>query len=129
PVYNYLTLVRTPRSPHGGGMCRSVRAVGASTLLVVLALCVDARSQDKKPEAAPTPAGQQDRIDIGPLLDSWYKVFQGAEAVGYVHEVLQRAPVGNPWRYQYDSDAESELQLPDPKDPKKIGAHTESLRI
>jgi len=115
-------------------MCRSVRSVGASTLLALLALCVDARSQDKKPEekkpeAVPVAAGQQDRIDIGAVLDSWYKVLQGPEAVGYVHEVLQRAQAGNPWRYRYDADSEIELMLPDPKDAKKTQAHTESLRI
>lgn len=112
-------------------MCRSVRAVGASTLLVVLAFCLDARSQDKKPEpVSAAPAGQQqDRIDIGPILDSWYKVLQAGESVGYVHEVLQRAQAGNPWRYRYDADAESELMLPDAKDSKKNQAHTYSLRI
>lgn len=114
-------------------MCRSVRAVGASTLLVILVLALDARSQEKKPEPVSAPAApagqQQDRIDIGPVLDSWYKVMQGPEAVGYVHEVLQRAQAGNPWRYRYDADSEVELMLPDPKDSKKQQAHTESLRI
>jgi hypothetical protein len=110
-------------------MRRSVPAVAASTLLALLAFCSEGRSQDKKPEAAPVAAGQQDRIDIGATLDSWYKILQGAETVGYVHEVLQRAQAGNPWRYRYDADAEVELMLPDPKDFKKMAAHTESLRI
>jgi hypothetical protein len=147
-------------------MRRSVREVGASALLLVLALCVDVRSQDKKPEpekkpeaikqdpgkpdaakpdaakpdaakpdaakpdsATPVPGAQQDRIDIGTSLDSWYKVLQGPDAVGYVHEVLLRAQAGNPWRYRYDADSEVELMLPDPKDAKKRQAHTESLRI
>jgi hypothetical protein len=112
-------------------MCRSVRTVVASTLLAVLVLFVDASSQDKKPEPAPVAAGQpqQDRIDIGPLLDSWYKVVQGSEAVGFVHEVLQRAQPGNPWRYQYTSDEELELMLPDAKDARKQAAHTTSRRI
>ena len=62
-------------------MCRSVRSVGASTLLALLALCVDARSQDKKPEekkpeAVPVAAGQQDRIDIGAVLDSCHALAQ-----------------------------------------------------
>lgn len=109
-------------------MCRSVRTVVAWTLLAVLVLFVDARSQDKKPEATPV-AAQQDRIDIGPLLDSWYKVVQGGEAVGYVHEVLQRAQPGNPWRYQYVSDEELEIMLPDPKDARRQAAHTTSRRI
>ena len=66
--------------------------------------------QDKKPEAAP-PGGQdkkpesssatlQERIDIGATLDSWYKVMQGNDAIGYFHEVLQRAQSGQPWRYR-----------------------------
>jgi len=133
-------------------MCRSVRTVGASTLFVLFALCVEARPQDKKPEAAPPAAApqdkkqdpaaekkpdptpvaataQQERIDIGATLDSWYKVFQGNEAVGYFHEVLQRAQAGQPWRYRYDSDAEIELMIPDPKDPRKSTSLTESLRI
>lgn len=111
-------------------MCRSGREVGASVLLLVLGLCVDAHPQDKKSEPVPVSGGQQqDRIDLGPILDSWYKVFQGAEAVGYVHEVLQRAQAGNPWRYSYHSDSEIELMLPDPKDPKKGIPLNESQRI
>jgi hypothetical protein len=110
-------------------MRRSVRAVGVSTLLALLAFCAEVRSQDKKPDATPVSAGQQDRIDIGATLDSWYKILQGNEAVGYVHEVLQRAQAGNPWRYRYDADAEVELMIPDAKDSKKMSAHTESLRI
>ena len=131
-------------------MCRSVRTVGASTLFVLFAFVVEARSQDKKPEtppaapqekkqdpapekkADPTPVAataQQERIDIGNNLDSWYKVFQGNEAVGYYHEVLQRAQAGQPWRYRYDSDAEIELMIPDPKDARKSTSLTESVRI
>jgi hypothetical protein len=107
-------------------MRRSGRAVVASALLTALVLCLDARSQDKKPDAG---AAQQDRIDIGPILDSWYKVTQGPEAAGWVHEVLQRAVAGNPWRYQYHADAEVELIVTDPKDAKKASAHTDSLQI
>ena len=132
-------------------MCRSVRTVGASTLFVLFALCVEARPQDKKPGTPPPaapqekkqdPAGekkpdavpvaapqQQERIDIGNNLDSWYKVFQGNEAVGYYHEVLQRAQAGQPWRYRYDSDAEVEMMVPDAKDPRKTTSLTESVRI
>src|ERR1043165_2485558 len=130
-------------------MRRSVE-VGASALLLVLALSLNVRSQDKKaepekkpdpaaadkkpeqekkPEAAPGTAVQQDRIDIGVNLDSWYKIIQGADGVGYVHEVLQRAQAGNPWRYRYDADSEVELLTPDPKDTRKNQTHTESMRI
>ena len=129
-------------------MRRSVRTVGASTLFVLFALCVDARSQDKKPEPAKTPAPaaapqdkkpestpvaatpqQVERIDIGTILDSWYKVLQGNDAVGYYHEILQRAQSGQPWRYRYDSDAETEIMVPDAKDSRKQVAFNESLRI
>ncbi|RPH36779.1 MAG: hypothetical protein EHM91_15685, partial [Planctomycetota bacterium] len=90
----------------------------------------DAKPQDKKPEATPVAAGQQtDRIDIGSLLDSWYKVLQANEAVGYVHEVLQRAQPGNPWRYQYNADHEVELLVVDAEDSKKNNTMTQSLRI
>jgi hypothetical protein len=87
-------------------------------------------TQEKKQEPAPVVANpQQDRIDIGATLDSWYKIFQGNDAVGYYHEVLQRAQPGQPWRYRYDSDAEIEQMVPDPKDARKQISLTESLRI
>lgn len=111
-------------------MCRSVRAVAFLTSLLALSLGFDARSQDKKPDAA---APQQDKIDIGATLDSWYKVTQivgpQAESAGWVHELLQRAPAGNPWRFQYHANSEIELVVPDPKDAKKSSVHTQSLRI
>src|SRR5262249_35840784 len=87
----------------------------------------EAAGQEKKAEAAPSQ--QQERIDIGTTLDSWYKVFQGNEAIGYFHEVLQRAQAGQPWRYRYDSDAEIEVMIPDPKDSRKQISMTDSLRI
>jgi hypothetical protein len=90
----------------------------------------DKKTDEKKPEATPVAAGQQtDRIDIGLLLDSWYKVLQGQESVGYVHEVLQRAQAGNPWRYQYVADHEVELLIVDSSDSKKNNTATQSLRI
>ncbi len=134
-------------------MCRARWVVRTLSLLVALVLCVDARSQDKKADPAkpapappekkqdpapapaekkpePAPATQQqERIDLGPVLDSWYKVYQKDAPAGYVHEVLQRAPAGNPWRYRYDSDSEIELLIPDEKDSKKTTAHTESMRV
>src|SRR6185436_4179065 len=72
---------------------------------------------------------QQERIDIGATLDSWYKVMQGNDSIGYYHEILQRAQSGQPWRYRYDSDAEVETMIPDPKDSRKQIALTQSLRI
>ena len=126
-------------------MRRSVRMVVASTLIASLAISVDSRAQDKKPEAAPakpaapapqgTPAApaapqqQQDRIDIGNSLDSWYKIYQKEGVVGFAHETLNRARAGNPYRYTYFSDSELELMGPDPKDPKKEIAHNESVHV
>src|SRR5579862_250348 len=115
-------------------MRRSVRVLVASTLIAAFALSLDGAAQDKKPEAPPpapgaVPAGQQDKIDIGATLDSWYKVFQKDQVVGYAHEYLRRAPPGNAYRYTYTADSEMELMVPDPKDPKKEIARTESLRI
>ena len=78
---------------------------------------------------APAPAGQQDKIDIGPVLDSWYKVFQGSQVAGYSHEILTRARPGNLYRYTYAADSEIELMVPDPKDAKKQIIRTESSRI
>src|SRR5690242_15898569 len=125
-------------------MRRSVRMVVASTLIVLLAISVDSRAQDKKPEAPPakpaapgapatpaapaapgpqaapaTPAApqqQQDRIDIGNSLDSWYKIYQKEGVVGFAHETLNRARAGNPYRYTYFADSELELMGPDAKD-------------
>src|SRR5579862_3771140 len=115
-------------------MRRSVRVLVASTLIAAFALSLDGAAQDKKPEAPPpapgaVPAGQQDKIDIGATLDSWYKVFQKDQVVGYAHEYLRRAPPGNAYRYTYTADSEMELMVPDQKDPKKEIARTESLRI
>src|SRR5436190_3292784 len=80
-------------------------------------------------QTAPTPVGQQqDKIDIGNTLDSWYKIFQKDQVVGYAHEILTRARGGS-FRYSYASDSEVELMVPDPKDLKKEIQTTESTRI
>ena len=68
-------------------MRREVRMLVASTLIAALALSLDSQAQEKKPAPAPTAPGapaapvaapqqQQDRLDIGNTLDSWYKVYQ-----------------------------------------------------
>lgn len=139
-------------------MRRSVRVLAASTLIAAVAFSVESSAQDKKPDTpppppaaapaapgtpapaqgtpapaqgtpAPAPSGQQDKIDIGGVLDSWYKIYQGSQVAGYSHEVLTRARPGNPFRYTYASDSEVELTVPDPKDPKKTTTRTESSRI
>jgi hypothetical protein len=128
-------------------MRRSVRVLAASTLIAAVTFSIETSAQDKKPETppappaaapapapaqgtpAPAPSGQQDKIDIGGVLDSWYKIYQGNQVAGYAHEVLTRARPGNPFRYTYAADSEVELQVPDPKDPKKTITRTESSRI
>lgn len=129
-------------------MRRDVRLLVASTLLAAFVFSFNGFAQDKKPEAAPagaapqaapdkpaTPAApaagsqQQDRIDIGNVLDSWYKIYQKDGVVGYAHEYLARARQGNPYRYSYTADSEMELMVPDPKDAKKQIQRTESVTI
>ncbi len=124
-------------------MRRSVRVLVASTLIAALTLCLDSQAQDKTPAPAPgapaTPAApaapvaapqqQQDRIDIGNSLDSWYKIYQKDMVVGFAHEILTRAKIGNPYRYTYNSDSEVELMGPDPKDPKKEATRAESVHV
>lgn len=125
-------------------MRRDVRMLVASTLIGALAFSLNGTAQEKKPEApapapAPAPAGQaaptpapvsqqQDKIDIGNTLDSWYKIYQKEQVVGYAHEILTRARGGS-FRYSYAADSEVELMIPDPKDPKKEIQYTESVRI
>jgi hypothetical protein len=124
-------------------MRRSVRVLVASTLIAALTLSLDSQAQDKKPAPVPgTPAApatpatpvaaptqQQDRIDIGNALDSWYRIYQKDMVVGFSHEILTRARPGNPYRYSYNADSEMELMAPDPKDPKKEIAHVESVHV
>jgi len=115
-------------------MRREVRVLVASTLIAASAFSLDGAAQDKKPDPPPAPGGapvgqQQDKIDIGPLLDTWYKVYQKDQVVGYAHEVLTRARPGSQFRYGYASDSEVELMVPDPKDLKKTISRTESTRI
>ncbi len=132
-------------------MRREVRMLVASTLIAALTLSLDSQAQDKPPTPAPgtpaapstpgaapgaapaTPVGapqqQQDRIDIGNSLDSWYKIYQKDGVVGFAHEILTRARAGNPYRYTYNADSEVELMGPDPKDPKKSVIRTELVHI
>jgi hypothetical protein len=111
-------------------MRRMGKAIGASAVLLLLAL--PGLSQDRKPEPAPTPAPtpapapagaqQQDKIEIPKeALDSWYKVVQTVsgtagspeeKAVGYMHEVLVRTAGNSTHRYQYDLTGEQDVVLP-----------------
>ncbi len=85
-------------------------------------------AQDPK-KTAEAPVVQQDRVDISGLLDSWYQIRQGDSHVGYVHEVLDRAPATSAWRYNYSVEAEVELFVPDPKDARRELPSVESHRI
>ncbi|HXX93800.1 MAG TPA: hypothetical protein VEN81_09210 [Planctomycetota bacterium] len=94
----------------------------------MFALCgPSGQAQDKKAE----PASQQDRVEFAGALDSWYKITLGGDSnhVGYAHVVLDRVASGGPWRYTFTVDSETEIMLPDPKDPEKQIPSVESLRI
>jgi hypothetical protein len=96
-------------------------------MIAALALSMNGAAQEKKSDMP--AAGQQDKIDIGGTLDSWYKILQKDQLVGYAHEYLRRAPAGGNYRYSYTADAEVELVVPDAKDPKKEAIRTESTRV
>jgi len=83
---------------------------------------------EKKPDA-PAVGVQQDRLDIAGTLDSWYRVEFQNQPVGFVHEVLSRAQAGNPWRFNYDVDAEIELVVRDPKEPGKDTPSIQASRV
>src|SRR6185436_4036460 len=51
----------------------------------------------------------QDRIDLNPPMDTWYKVVQGSRQVGYVRETWRRVP--SRWRYEYGYEGEFELTI------------------
>ena len=51
----------------------------------------------------------QERIDLNPPLETWYKVVQGSRQVGYFHETWRRSP--SRWRYEYGFEGEFELPL------------------
>jgi len=51
----------------------------------------------------------QDRIDLNPPIDTWYKVIQGSRQVGYFHETWRRSP--SRWRYEYGYEGEFELTI------------------
>ena len=62
----------------------------------------------------------QDRADLNPPMDSWYKVVQGSRQVGYFHERWRRLPAR--WRYEYGYEGEFELTI-------KGKAHAEDLNV
>src|SRR5437762_224251 len=148
PVYNYLAIDLTPRSSHGGGMRRSAWTSVALLAMALLGLGMQAPpaqdkkaepaqekkadpAQEKKPDQAVPAAADQDKVDFGGTLDSWYKITLGTESthVGHMHVVLAHAATGGPWRYTFDVDSETEIMLPDPMEPDKQKPSVESLRI
>src|SRR5688572_11170146 len=51
----------------------------------------------------------QDRADLHPPMDTWYKVVQGSHQVGYYHESFKRST--GRWRFEYGYEGEFELLL------------------
>lgn len=62
----------------------------------------------------------QDRIDLNPPMDTWYKVVQGSRQVGYFRETWQRSPTR--WRYEYGYEGEFELTI-------RGKAHAEDVNV
>ncbi|HLF93681.1 MAG TPA: hypothetical protein VJB14_09465 [Planctomycetota bacterium] len=116
-------------------MRRTVLGLGASVALGLIGLGMQAQPvQEKKPEtappsAAPPSAAPQEKAEFTGILDSWYKIIHLDKDVGHMRVVLDRVASGGNWRYTYTVDAETELMLPDPKDPGKQVPSVESLRI
>lgn len=114
-------------------MRRSGLAVGASA--VFLAWSLSGLAQDRKTEPAAAPAGQQDKIEVTDILDSWYKVVQAApgsteeKSVGFVHELLTRMPAGSSWRFQYDFTGETDQTMAAEGKPDKQTIETHAVRI
>lgn len=113
-------------------MRRTGHGIGASALLVALALAGTAQEQ-RDPAAAAQQ--QQDRIEIQGTLDSWYKLVdlrEGSEgkAVGYVHETLTRMQPGAPWAWTYDLTSETDTVVPVENKPgtTAVEIHATSLR-
>jgi hypothetical protein len=100
-------------------MRRSVLVFGAVAVLGVLARTASLPAQDKKPAPAGAEAPAQDRIEFSGSLDSWYKVLQKDNHIGYAHLVLDRVATGGAWRYTFNTDSEYELLVEDSKHPGK----------
>jgi hypothetical protein len=100
-------------------MRRSVLVFGAVAVLGVLGRSASLRAQDKKPAGAAAEAPAQDRIEFSGSLDSWYKVLQKDNHIGYAHMSLDRVATGGAWRYSFTTDSEYELLVEDAKHPGK----------
>ncbi len=64
-----------------------------------------------------------DRADLPRCLESWYRILEGDQTMGYLHERLERLQ-GLPWRYDYRLRMEMELWVAGPE--KKV-LHREEL--
>lgn len=102
-------------------MRRLGRMLGTSVVLLAAA----ASGQEGK-KAAP-PAAPQDRVDLPVMLDSWYRITQGDQDAGFLHETLER--VSGAWRFNYTVQSETELMVRNPKDPAREVSFTESLTV
>jgi hypothetical protein len=118
-------------------MCRLVLVFGASAALVVFGTAMQAAPQEKKPEtpaAQPVPAAAtQERAELGPVLDTWYRIETGRAAeslhVGFSRELVRRQPPGTNWQYEYESDSEMDLMVPDPKEKPKDGVAPKKVSL
>ena len=130
-------------------MRRAGLAVGASALLLALGAFAQQPAEKAQgappappakdaaaPAAAPAAVSQEaapqsDRLDLSSSLESWYRITQGDDAshIGYMHEILARAPQGTSWRWTYDLTSEVELSLTDERGQKKPTPETYSQQI
>lgn len=114
-------------------MRRPVSALGALALFLLAGL--SGFPQDRKTEPAAVPAGQQDKIEITQVLDSWYKVVQlgtlnaDEKPVGFVHEVLTRTQPGSNYRFQYELTGEADVMVASADKSDKLIPETHAVHI
>ena len=89
-------------------------------------LVVSTASDGLPPAESPSSAPQQDPVDLPVILDSWYRVVQEDDHVGFFRERLERASARVSWRFDYRVELQSDINLPDPNDSEKKKLVTES---
>ncbi len=104
-------------------MRRRVLGSGALAAWVALGVAMQAQPlQERKPEA-PAAAPQQDRLEFGGVLDTWYKIESGPvdkiEHVGFSRERISRQAAGSLHTFDYESETVLDLLVEDPKDKGK----------
>ena len=115
-------------------MRRLLTAVGASVVLAALALVQaqerkdDGKKEEPKPPVTAPAAPPQDKVVIPGSIESWYKVVQADQHVGYVKEILTRSGPA-PVRYDYTVLSEIETDVQDPQDPQRRQPMLETISI